>query len=232
MEVPNNMDALDWLRKHLDEDGSDLLREMVQRLRRAPDVRRGRGDLQCRLRRGHPGSAQQPQRLSGSGLRHPGRHHRARHPQAPPRQLPPDLAARAAAAGRAGADPGGGRVLRARGLDPARRRPGPDPRHRAPLQVPGLRHGQRPGQRGRGLPEQAPRRRALHLRLARRHGAEGARGRPHPKRGRRHRDGCECRGAPRGARLRRDHHRGRGGLGGLLAWPGRPGAQRHRPGGL
>ena len=29
MEVPNNMDALEWLRKHLDDDGSDLLREMV-----------------------------------------------------------------------------------------------------------------------------------------------------------------------------------------------------------
>jgi hypothetical protein len=31
VEVPNNMDALDWLRKHLDGDGSDLLREMVAR---------------------------------------------------------------------------------------------------------------------------------------------------------------------------------------------------------
>jgi len=30
VEVPNNMDALEWLRKHLDEDGSDLLREMVK----------------------------------------------------------------------------------------------------------------------------------------------------------------------------------------------------------
>ncbi len=30
MEVPNNMDALNCLRKHLDEDGSDLLREMVR----------------------------------------------------------------------------------------------------------------------------------------------------------------------------------------------------------
>ena len=29
VEVPNNMDALEWLRKHLDDDGSDLLREMV-----------------------------------------------------------------------------------------------------------------------------------------------------------------------------------------------------------
>lgn len=30
MEVLTNMDALVWLRKHLDEDGSDLLREMVR----------------------------------------------------------------------------------------------------------------------------------------------------------------------------------------------------------
>lgn len=30
MAVPNNMDALEWLRKHLDEDGNDLLREMVK----------------------------------------------------------------------------------------------------------------------------------------------------------------------------------------------------------
>ena len=28
--VPNNMDALEWLRKHLDAEGSDLLREMVK----------------------------------------------------------------------------------------------------------------------------------------------------------------------------------------------------------
>jgi len=28
--VPNNMDALEWLRKHLDDDGSDLLRDMVK----------------------------------------------------------------------------------------------------------------------------------------------------------------------------------------------------------
>jgi hypothetical protein len=29
VEVPNNMEALNWLRKHLDEDESDLLREIV-----------------------------------------------------------------------------------------------------------------------------------------------------------------------------------------------------------
>ena len=28
--VPTNMDALEWLRKHLEEDGSDVLREMVK----------------------------------------------------------------------------------------------------------------------------------------------------------------------------------------------------------
>jgi putative transposase len=28
--VPNNMDALEWLRKHLEGEGSDLLREMVR----------------------------------------------------------------------------------------------------------------------------------------------------------------------------------------------------------
>jgi hypothetical protein len=28
--VPNNVDALEWLRKHLDAEGSDLLREMVR----------------------------------------------------------------------------------------------------------------------------------------------------------------------------------------------------------
>ena len=30
MEVTNNMDALEWLRKHLEDEGSDLLREMVK----------------------------------------------------------------------------------------------------------------------------------------------------------------------------------------------------------
>jgi putative transposase len=28
--VPDKMDALEWLRKHLDAEGSDLLREMVR----------------------------------------------------------------------------------------------------------------------------------------------------------------------------------------------------------
>ena len=30
MEVPHNMDALEWLRKHLEDDDSDLLRDMVK----------------------------------------------------------------------------------------------------------------------------------------------------------------------------------------------------------
>ena len=28
--VSNNMDALEWLRKHLEADGSDVLREMIK----------------------------------------------------------------------------------------------------------------------------------------------------------------------------------------------------------
>jgi hypothetical protein len=32
--VPTNMDALEWLRKHLEEGGSDVLREMVKSLPR------------------------------------------------------------------------------------------------------------------------------------------------------------------------------------------------------
>ena len=31
--VRTNMDALEWLRKHLDAEGSDLLREMVAHVR-------------------------------------------------------------------------------------------------------------------------------------------------------------------------------------------------------
>lgn len=30
MAVPNTMEPLAWLRKHLEEDGSDLLREMIR----------------------------------------------------------------------------------------------------------------------------------------------------------------------------------------------------------
>ena len=30
MAVPNTMEPLAWLRKHLDEEGSDLLREMIR----------------------------------------------------------------------------------------------------------------------------------------------------------------------------------------------------------
>ena len=40
--VPDNMDALERLRKHLDAEGSDLLREMVRTFA-AADGRRGGG---------------------------------------------------------------------------------------------------------------------------------------------------------------------------------------------
>ncbi len=59
MAVSNNMDALEWLRKHLDDD-NDLLREMVRTFAErlmAAEVDVG---LQCRLRRGEPGAHEQP----------------------------------------------------------------------------------------------------------------------------------------------------------------------------
>ena len=64
----------------------------------------------------------------------------------------------------------------------------------------------------------------LHLHLGRRLDPKGQRGRPHRQRGRRHRHGGQRRGAPGDPRPRPDHERGRGGLDGLLARPGGPGA--------
>jgi putative transposase len=43
--VPDNMDALDWLRKHLDAEGSDLLREMVRTF--AERLMAGEVDVLC-----------------------------------------------------------------------------------------------------------------------------------------------------------------------------------------
>jgi hypothetical protein len=87
------MDALEWLRKHLEDDGSDLLRD-DQELRRAADGREGQRAVRRRLRRAEPGAGQQAQRLPRAGLRHPGGHDPAVDPEAAPRQLPPRLAAR------------------------------------------------------------------------------------------------------------------------------------------
>ena len=63
-----SLDALEWLRKHLEQDSPDLLREMVKQLRRTADVGRGRCHLRGRLRRAQPRAGQLAQRLPPSGL--------------------------------------------------------------------------------------------------------------------------------------------------------------------
>ena len=74
--VPTNMDALEWLRKHLEAEGNDLLREMVRSFRRAGDGRRRGGVVQRRLRGGHAGAHQQPQGLPVPPSGHSGGHDR------------------------------------------------------------------------------------------------------------------------------------------------------------
>jgi hypothetical protein len=37
--VPDNMEALNWFRKHLDAEGSDLLRKLVRRFARVRNCR-------------------------------------------------------------------------------------------------------------------------------------------------------------------------------------------------
>jgi hypothetical protein len=55
------MDALEWLRKHLEAEGSDLLREMVRTF--AERLMAAEVDTLCqrRLRRGDTGAHEQPQ---------------------------------------------------------------------------------------------------------------------------------------------------------------------------
>ena len=115
--VPTNMDALEWLRKHLEEDGSDVLREMVRTF--AEMLMSAEADALCGAGYGErsAGPGDEAQRLSRARLRHAGRDDRVGDPQAAPGQLLPGVAAGAAAAGGAGADPGDLPVLRGGGVD-------------------------------------------------------------------------------------------------------------------
>ena len=140
----------------------------------------GRGQRAHRAAQGRarPGAPPDPpQRVPRPALGHPGGHDRARDPPGPRRLLPP-VAARAAAAGRAGparGRPGGVRVGR---LHAPGRRPRPRPRDRGHQQErgePDLRSARR---RGRGVPQPAARGEAYPVPLARRHVPQGARGRP------------------------------------------------------
>ena len=204
----------------------EMIREFAQRMMDAEvEVRVQRG-----LRGGDAGPGQLPQRLParGSGTPGPGRWSwrspscgtgrtsrrswstgaapSGRWPRSWRRQLP---------AGRL--DPAGGE---------ARRLPG---RH-GPVQVAGQRDGRRAGRARGKLPEPAAGWRAVHLRVDRRADAEGPRGRPHGERALPDRDRRERRRVPGDPRHRRDQLRGRRGLAGVPALPGRPRPVRRRAG--
>jgi hypothetical protein len=92
--VPDNVHALEWLRKHLEAEGSDLLREMVRTFAERLDGRRGGHAMQRHLRRGHTGAHEQPQRLSIPPARHPSGFDRTVDPEAARGELVPGLAVR------------------------------------------------------------------------------------------------------------------------------------------
>ena len=64
----DSLDALDWLRKQLEQDDADLLREMVKSL--AEQLMSADADayMRGRLRRAQPRAAQLTQRLPPSRL--------------------------------------------------------------------------------------------------------------------------------------------------------------------
>ena len=99
MAVPNNMDALEWLRKHLEEDSGDLLREMVKSF--AEQLMAAEVNAMCGAsysERTHPSGWPSAMAIGGE-TSIPGRE-RSRSPsEAPPGQLLPGLAARAPASG-------------------------------------------------------------------------------------------------------------------------------------
>ena len=119
MEVPTTMDALAWLRKHLDEDGTDLLREMVRVF--AERLMAAEVDAICNAGYGEV----TPDRVnSRNGLRHRDFDTRVGTidlaiPKLRQRQLLPGLAAGAPATGRAGAHPGGRPSATCAGCPPA-----------------------------------------------------------------------------------------------------------------
>jgi putative transposase len=87
--VPDTMNALTWLRKHLDgEGGNDVICEIVKVF--AEELMSAEADSACGAAWGEqPRAGEFPKRLPQPGLRHPGRTDRAGPPEAAPRPLLP-----------------------------------------------------------------------------------------------------------------------------------------------
>ena len=87
----NNMGALAWLRKQLDEDGNDLVAEMASAT--SPTLMAAEVDALTGTGWGEQSPDRvNPQRIPAPTVRHPGGHDRPRHLEAAPAQLLPGLA--------------------------------------------------------------------------------------------------------------------------------------------
>src|SRR5512144_1847244 len=78
MAASPSIDLARFVEERLAAASPDLLRAMLEDLRRGAHGRRGGRALRRRLRRAQPGASQLPQRLPVAGLGHPGRHDRGR----------------------------------------------------------------------------------------------------------------------------------------------------------
>ena len=153
--VPNNMDALEWLRKHLDGEDSDLLREMVRTFAErlmAAEVDVCATPATARSPRSGPTAATATGPASwtrGSGRS-----------SCRSRSCARAATTRTGCSSRAGGPSGRWwrwwrRVLRAGRLHPPGGGAGADPGDRVAVEVPGVPDGQGARRRGGGVPQPA-----------------------------------------------------------------------------
>ena len=164
MTATPSIDLPAWMVEQLSQASPDLLRQMVQTFAEA--LMSADADAVCGAGYGQ----RSPDRSNTrNGYRHRGWDTRAGsidlgHPQATGSDLLPGVAARAASSGRVRPGQRGGHLLSARGVHVADGEAGRAARHHPAVQVAGQRDGQRSRRPGRGVPDAAVGRRALHLR--------------------------------------------------------------------
>jgi hypothetical protein len=119
MTATPSIDVPAWLVEQLSQANPDPAAADGPDFRGSVDAGRCRRGVRRRLGAAQPGPQQHPQRLSASGVGHPGRHYRPGHPQATGSELLPGVAAGAASSGRVGPGQRGGHFLSARGVHAA-----------------------------------------------------------------------------------------------------------------
>ena len=142
--INKSMDVLAWLRRQLEADDNDLLREMVRSFAEELMGAGSRRDMRRPIRASDPGPDEPPQRLSESPVGHKDGQHRPEDPEAASRFILPRLAPGRENPVGAGVHPGRHRSLRSGCLHPPRRRARGDARDHVVVQVPGLGDGCEP----------------------------------------------------------------------------------------